>query len=282
MQNVLLDMTPVSNEICEICPLAKHKRLHFPFHNHVSDFSFDLVHCDIWGPYIVPTVDGHKYFLTIVDDCTRSTWVYLMKSKSETRPILQSFYLMIKNQFSKSIKVFRIDNGLEFQMVDFFKLNGIIHQHSCVATPQQNSIVERKHQYILCVAKTLKLQSNILIAYWGDCILIAVHLINKLTYPILNNKSPFELLYNKAPNYSHLRVFSCLCFASTLSHSRGKFDPRATKCAFLGYYYAVKGYKLLNLQTKSYFISRDVFHKSVFPFQSLPSFTPLSQDDLFS
>ena len=47
MQNVLLDMTPVSNEICEICPLAKHKRLHFPFHNHVSDFPFDLVHYDI-------------------------------------------------------------------------------------------------------------------------------------------------------------------------------------------------------------------------------------------
>jgi len=189
----------------------------------------------------VPTIDGHKYFLTIVDDCTRSTWVYLMKSKSETRPILQSFYLMIKNQFIKSIKVFRTDNGLEFQMVDFFRLNGIIHQNSCVATPQQNSIMERKHQYILCVARALKLQFNTLIAYWGDCIFTTVHLINKLTYPILNNKTPFELLYNKAPDYSHLRIFGCLCFASTLSHNRGKFDPRATKCSFLGYYYAVKG-----------------------------------------
>ena len=94
---------------------------------------------------MVPSVAGHKYFLAIVDDCTRSTWVYLMKSKSETRSPLQSFYTMIKTQFGKSIKVFRIDNGLEFQMVDFFKLHGIIRQHSCVATPQQNSIVERKH-----------------------------------------------------------------------------------------------------------------------------------------
>ena len=229
------------------------------------------------------TVNGHKYFLTIIDDCTRSTQVYLMKSKSEIRPILQSFYLMIKNQFAKSIKVFRTNNGLDFQMVDFFKLNGSIHQHSCIATPKQNSIVERKHQYILCVARALKLQSNILITYQGDCILTAVHLTNKLTYPLLNNKSPFELLYNKAPYYSYLRVFGYLCFSSTLSHNRGKFDPRATKCAFLGYYYAIKGYELLNLQTKSYFISRDVvFHESVFPFQSLPSFTPLSQDDLFS
>ena len=102
-----------------------------------------------------------KYFLTIVDDCTRSTWVYVMKCKSDTKPLLQSFYFMIKTQFNKSIKVFRKDNGLEFQMTDFFKSHGIIHQYSCVATPQQNSIVERKHQHILCVARALRIQSNV-------------------------------------------------------------------------------------------------------------------------
>ena len=88
MKNVLLDITPISNEIYEICPLAKRKRFPFPFHNHVSEFPFDLKHCDIWCPYMVPTIADHKYFLTIVDDCTRSTWVYLMKSKSKTRPHL--------------------------------------------------------------------------------------------------------------------------------------------------------------------------------------------------
>ncbi|XP_075645486.1 uncharacterized protein LOC142616544 [Castanea sativa] len=60
LKNVLLNLNSISNEICEICPLAKYKRLPFPFHNHVSEFPFDLIHCDIWGPYVVPTVVGHK------------------------------------------------------------------------------------------------------------------------------------------------------------------------------------------------------------------------------
>ena len=140
--------------------------------------------------------------------------------------------------------------------------------------------MERKHQHIICVARALRLQSNVPIAYWGDCILNAVHLINRLPYPLLNNKSPFELLHNKLPDYSHLKVFGCLCFASTLSHNKVKLDPRALRCVFLGYLFGVKGYKLLNLQTRSCFISRDViFHEFVIPFQSLPASVPLSQSD---
>ena len=101
---------------CIVCPLAKQKRLPFPNKNHLSSTSLDLLHVDIWGPYHVPTVEGYRYFLTLVDDYTRTTWIYLMKSKSDTRSLLTSFILMIQTQFHTMIKHLRSDNGQEFNM----------------------------------------------------------------------------------------------------------------------------------------------------------------------
>ena len=83
-----------------------------------------------------------------------------MKCKSETRPLLVYFIIMIQIQFGSQLKQLRSDNGQEFHMLDFYASKGIIHQHSCVEIPQQNSVVERKRQHILNVARAFCFQSG--------------------------------------------------------------------------------------------------------------------------
>ena len=54
--------------------------------------------------------------------------------------------------------------------------------------------------------------------------------------PILNFKSPHEILFGKPPLYSSLRVFGCLCYAKNM-HTQHKFDARGKPHIFVGYPY---------------------------------------------
>lgn len=65
------------------------------------------------GP-TVGSIDGYRYFLIIVDNHTRFSWAIMVKVKSEASVFIQQFYEIMKNQFNKSIKVIRTDNGIEF------------------------------------------------------------------------------------------------------------------------------------------------------------------------
>ncbi|OMO78632.1 Integrase, catalytic core [Corchorus capsularis] len=169
------------------------------------------------------------------------------------------------------MKQIRSDNGTEFTNQNFqlfCQQNGILTQFSCVSTPQQNGVVERKHRHILEVARALRFQANLPIKYWGECVLIATYLINYVPTPLLSGKSPYEILFSRKPSYSHLRVFGCLCYTSVIPRSRDKFHARATTCLFLGYPHGQKGYKVYDLTTHKIFTSRDVvFCEHIFPFQ---------------
>lgn len=66
---------------------------------------------------------------------------------------LQNFVTMVGRQFNKQVKVMRSDNDTEFMSLGtYFRELSIVHETSCVGTPQQNGRVERKHQHILNVA----------------------------------------------------------------------------------------------------------------------------------
>lgn len=74
-----------------------------------------------------------------------------------------------------------------------------------------------------------------------------------------------------------------VCVLLPLWLNRNKFDPRAKKCAFLGYPIGIKGYKVMDLSTSQFFISRDVFHESSFPFlSSSPNATALPDPFIIS
>ncbi|GAA0169606.1 hypothetical protein LIER_24052 [Lithospermum erythrorhizon] len=188
----------------ETCHRAKHTRDVFFNNFKKATRCFELIHCDLGGPYRTPSSCGAKYFLTLVDDHSRAVSVVLLSDKTELHDVFIKFIAMVK----------------------------------------RTSTTE----------------------FWGEYVLGACYFINCTPSRILHFKLPYEILYGSPPSYDNPRVFGCLFYAFDLNSRKDKFASWSRKCIFVGYPLDKKGWKLFDLDTRGYFVSRDVtFYESEFP-----------------
>ena len=176
-----------------------------------------------------------------------------MQEKHKASQLLQDFYVMIYTQFRAKVKMIRSDNGSEFisgPMKKFYREQGIIHQKSCIDTPQQNGRVERKHRHILNVVRALRFQANLPLNFWGECVLMVASLINRTSSSILDRKTPYEVLFNTKLSYDHIKVFGCLSYVYNPQKPKDKFGARSQRCLFVGYPHGTVSYTHLTLPTK--------------------------------
>lgn len=185
----------------------------------------------------------------------------------------------IETQFSSVIKVLPSDSGGEYMSTvfhDFLKNKGILSQHSCPHTPQQNGVAEWKNHHLLEVTRTLLLESSVLSRFWVEALSTAVYLINRLSSQTLNLESPYFRLYQQTPHYGHLHTFGYICFVHLPSHEPHKLSAQSIKCAFMGYSTNHKGFVCYGSSSKRLRVSRNVvFLKSKYFF---PTCDQLSSD----
>lgn len=178
---------------------------------------------------------------------------------------------MVRTQYNKQVKKVRSDNAWEFddrQCREFYGKLGILHETSCVDNPQQNGRAERRHRNLLEMGRALRFQSGLPLKYWGDYIMTATFLTNRLPSAVLGHQTPFEVLHSYKPDYTRLKSFGCLVIAVNPDRTSDKFKPKGVPCVFIGYPKSQKGYKLLNLVTNMTFVSRDVkFYEQIYPYR---------------
>ncbi|GJU14929.1 putative ribonuclease H-like domain-containing protein [Tanacetum coccineum] len=125
-----------------------------------------LLHVDLFGPTFVKSLKKKIYFLAVIDDYSRFTWVFFLATKDETSGILKSFITGIENLADHKVKVIRCDNGSEFknrEMNQFYEMKGILRQFSIPKTPQKNGVTERKNRTLIEAARTMLADSNLTI-----------------------------------------------------------------------------------------------------------------------
>lgn len=151
---------------CDACLLGKLSKSPLASVAHCSQESFPLIYSNVWGPAPVQSNFAFKYFVILVEDFTRYTWIYFLKNKSEVHDIFIAFYALVATQFNAFIKAFHSDGGGEFQKLrSFFKQRGLVYRLTCPHTDEQNGVTERKIRHIVDTGLTLFAHSSVPFKY---------------------------------------------------------------------------------------------------------------------
>ncbi|KAJ9567550.1 hypothetical protein OSB04_003516 [Centaurea solstitialis] len=265
---------PVSNKTfdfhCNSCSVGKSSKLNLLSSDYKSSHILDLVFCDVWGPALVTSFDGHTYFLLCVDHFSKFMWLFPLKRKSDVFDMFKRFVSLAERQFSTKLKTVQTDWGGEFRNLShFFSSIAIIHRLSCPHTREQNGVVERRHRHVVETGLTLMAQSHVPKRFWHFAFETAVYLINRMPSRTNSTISPFEHLFKHKPDFSFLRVFGCQCYPHLRPYNHNKMDLRSTSCIFLGYSTAHHGYRCFDPDTERIYIARHVrFNENSFPFST--------------
>jgi hypothetical protein len=105
--------------VCRGCALGKNVKGFFLSSDSTSKGILDLVHTDVCVPMIVASLNGYFYYLLFIDDHSRRTWIYFLKTKDGVLARFQEFKAQVENLIGRRIKVLRSNNGGEYTFRDF-------------------------------------------------------------------------------------------------------------------------------------------------------------------
>lgn len=243
--------------VCEVCLQAKQTRLPFNTVRQRASRCLEILHTDICGPIEPETWDGKTYMLTILDDYTHYSRIYLLRYKNEATEYLKEFIQEAETCQNAKVTKIRCDNGGEYANTNFrqwCKNKGIVLDFTIPYTPQHNGKAERLNRTLLEKARALIFDANINKEFWGEAVYVATYLLNRSPTETLE-KTPIECWTGTKPDLSRLQIFGSIAYAKTLGYTQ-KLASRSKKYLFVGY--ALNGYRLWDETLRKIVVHRDV------------------------
>ena len=147
--NLIPKFNLVKGSKCHVCVQSKQPRK--PHKTVVARnlAPLELIHSDLYKMNGELTKGGKIYFMTLIDDCTRFCYVYLLKTKDEALHYFKIYKVEVENQLERKIKHLRSDRGGEYFSNEFnlfCEEHGIVHERTPPYSPKSNGVAERKNR----------------------------------------------------------------------------------------------------------------------------------------
>nr|GEV42732.1 hypothetical protein [Tanacetum cinerariifolium] len=101
---------------------------------------------------------GNDLLTVIVDDYSRYTWTYFLRSKDETPKVLIDFLKLVQRGLQAQVRIVRTNKSTKFlnqTLHVYFAAEGILHQTLVARTPKLNDVVERQNRTLVEAARTM-------------------------------------------------------------------------------------------------------------------------------
>jgi transposase InsO family protein len=233
--------------VCNGCAQGKNIKNPFPKRDNKTEGVLELIHSDVCGPMPSSSISGYVYYVSFIDDYSRKTWIYFLKTKDEVFSKFKEFKALIENLSERKIKILRSDNGGEYtskEFVNFCKDVGIKRELTTPYNPQQNGVAKRKNKTILEAVKTMIHDQDLPMCLWAEATMAIVYVQNRLSHSALGLKTPEEMFTGKKPKVSHLKIFGCSVFIHIPKEKRNKLDTSGKKGIFMGYCEVSKAFRI--------------------------------------
>ncbi|CAI7811600.1 unnamed protein product [Closterium sp. NIES-54] len=236
------------------------------------------LHMDVWGLARVRGQGHERYFLLVVDDYSRYTIVFPLRSKGEVPEVLIDWIRGARRQLSESfgsnLPVLRLhsDPGGEFSsdlLRAFCRSEGIRQTFTLPASPQQNRIAERRIGMVMDVARTSMIHVAPPHFLWPFAVQYAAHQINLQPRVSLPEATPTLRWTGKVGDASAFRVWGSRAFVRDTTAD--KLSSRAVPCVFLGFPPDAPGWQFYHPTSRRVLSSQDVtFDESVSYYRLFP------------
>ena len=166
-----------------------------------------MIHSDICGLMATKARSGAEYFVTFIDDHSRKTWIYFLKSKDEVFCRFKEFKALVENLTGKKIKVLRSNNGREYvdkDFTDFCAREGIRREWTAPYNPEQNGVAERKNMTIMEAAREMMYDQDMTKFLWAEACNTTVYVQNRTPHRA-SGKITLEQVFAGKIDYSRIR-----------------------------------------------------------------------------
>ncbi|KAF4547063.1 Ankyrin repeat-containing protein 17 [Elsinoe fawcettii] len=214
------------------------------------------VHMDFWGLFKQQTIGGSRYMLTITDDYSRKSCIFLAATRTAVYEEFAAWRAQAERESKCKLRAVRMDNAPEFKkLAEEWKRDGIVSEFTAAYTPSQNRVAERLNRTLIRRARAMLAATELPKELWGEAEHTATYLKNRTPYEVDGDiVTPEERWTGRKPNLNHLRVFGCVAYGCMPPVKRDKLDATACKGVLVGYAPTTRQYRIFNPRDRTTYV----------------------------